>query len=76
MKATVEDLKQCLVPIVPAEVLAALDPDRPMVEQGVDSLALTAMAVALQHAYKVTIGVEDGLKLRTLRDVAAFLNRP
>lgn len=75
MKATVEDLKKCFETIVPADVLAKLDPAKPLTAQGVDSLALTAMAVALQAAYKVTIGPADGIRLKTLNDVAAFLNK-
>jgi acyl carrier protein len=75
VKATVENLKKCFENLVPADVLANLDPSKPLTVQGVDSLALTAMAVAIQNAFNVTIGVEDGVKLKTLNDVADFLNR-
>jgi acyl carrier protein len=75
MKTTVEDLKKCFKGIIADDVLAKLDPTQPMVGQGVDSLAITTMAVELQNTYKVTITVEEGVKLKTLNDVVAFLNK-
>jgi acyl carrier protein len=73
--ATVEDIKKVFGMALPAETLSKLDPDKPFTAQGVDSLALTAMAVALQDAYKITISVEAGLKLKTLNDVVAYINK-
>ena len=75
MKVTVEDIKKCLEKAVPPGVMAKMDPDKPMVSQGADSLALTVMAVALQSAYQLKISPEDGLTLKTLNDVVAFVNR-
>jgi acyl carrier protein len=75
MSATLEDIKKTFVFAIPADVLAKLDPAKPLISQGVDSLAMTAMAVALQNAFKVKISVEDGLKLKTLNDVLAFVNK-
>jgi acyl carrier protein len=75
MKVTVDELKKCFAPAIPADVLAKLDPALPLATQGVDSLSLTTMAVALQNTYKVKLTVEDGLKLKTLNDVITFLNK-
>lgn len=75
MKVTIEDLKKSFKNTMPDDLLAKLDPAKPLVDQGVDSLALTAMAVALQNIYKVTLSVEDTVKLKSLNDVAAFLEK-
>ena len=73
MTVTANDIIKTFAPFIPKGI--KLDPAKPILEQGVDSLALTALAVALQNAYKVTITPEDGLKLKTVNDVAAFVNR-
>ena len=75
MQVTVVDIKKCLEKAVPAGIMDTMDPSKPMVSQGVDSLAMTIMAVALQNTYKVKISPEDGLTLKTLDDIAAFINR-
>ena len=75
MSATLEDLKKTFAFAVPADVLAKLDPAQPLTAQGVDSLAMTAMAVAVQTAFGVKISVAEGLKLKTLNDVLAFVNK-
>lgn len=75
MNVTAADLKKIFGKAVPADVIAKIDPDQPMAAQGVDSLAITAMAVALQHTYGVTVAPEDGVRLKTLNDVAAWINK-
>ena len=75
MSATLEDLKKTFAFAVSADVLAKLDPAKPLTAQGVDSLAMTAMAVAVQNAFGVKISVAEGLKLKTLNDVLAFVNK-
>jgi acyl carrier protein len=74
MSVTVDDVKKVFAPAVSAAVLDKMDPSQSMVGQGVDSLALTLLAVAVQKHFGVAIGPEQGLKLRTLNDVTAFLN--
>lgn len=74
MSVSVADLKKAFAGALPADRLAKLDPANPLTAQGVDSLAITAMAVALQKAYGITLSAEDGLKLKTLNDIVAFLN--
>ena len=75
MQVTVDDLKKIFSPLIPAEKLSKLDPGLPMVGQGVDSLLLTGLAVALENIYQVKISPEDSLTLKTLDDVVAFVNR-
>lgn len=75
MSVTVSDLKKAFAAVLSSSTLDKMDPAKPMVGQGVDSLAMTAMAVALEKTYKVRISVEDGIKLKTLNDVAAYLNK-
>lgn len=74
MSVTIADLKKVFAAALPEEKLAKVDPALSLTGQGVDSLAITAMAVALQNAYGITLTVEEGLKLKTLNDVLAFLN--
>lgn len=74
MPVTVDDVKKVFAPAIPAAVLDKINPSQPMVGQGVDSLALTALAVALQNGFGVVIGPEQGLKLKTLDDVVDFIN--
>lgn len=74
MSVTVADVKKVFAKAVPAGVLDKMDPSQPMVGQGVDSLALTLLAVALQKGFGVVIGPEQGLKLKTLDDVVDFIN--
>lgn len=75
MSVTVADLKKVFAAALPAGKMDKLDPALPLAGQGVDSLAITTMAVALQKAYNFTLSVEDGLKLKTLNDVVAFINK-
>ena len=75
MSVTVADVKKVFTGIVPDPVLQKMDPAKPMVPQGVDSLALTVMAVALEKAFGVKITPGDGIKLKSLNDVAAFINK-
>jgi len=74
MPVTVDDVKKVFAPAVPAAVLDKMDPSQPMVGQGVDSLALTLLAVVVQKNFGVAISPEQGLQLKTLNDVTAFLN--
>ena len=75
MQVTVDDLKKIFSPIIPDKILSKLDPTLPMVGQGVDSLALTGLAVALESSYHIAITPEEGIKLKSLNDVVAFINK-
>ncbi len=75
MTVTAADILKNCEAVIPQDVLAGLDPDKPFLEQGLDSLNLTGMAVAVQNCYGVKISVEDGLKIKTLNDMVAFVNR-
>ncbi len=75
MAVTAKDILATFESAVPGDVFKTMDPERPMLEQGLDSLSLAAMAVALQNVYKVKVTVEDGLQLKTVNDVVDFVNR-
>ena len=74
MSVTLDDVKKVFAQSVPPAVLDKIDPAQPMVRQGIDSLALTILAVAVQNNFGVSISPEQGLRLKTLNDVTAFLN--
>ena len=74
MAVTATDIITTLNKTIPSEVLAKLDPVQSLLDQGLDSLALTAMAVALQEKYKIKLSVDDSMKLKTINDIAAFVN--
>ena len=59
---------------IPAEIVEALDPDVPLVAQGLDSADFPLFILALEERYRVAISDVDSLRLRTLHDVAAFLD--
>ncbi len=75
MAVTVDDVLNLMrTYAVPAELVDRLDPAASMAMQGVDSLALTLVAMGLQHAYGIQLTVEEGLTLRTVEDVVVMLN--
>jgi len=74
MSVTAKDIIATFEQAVPNEVLAKLDPSRPILEQGVDSLALTVIAVALQDTFKIKMSVEESIKLKTINDIVAYVN--
>jgi len=59
---------------IPTEIVEALDPDVPLVAQGLDSADFPLFILALEERYRVAISDVDSLRLRTLHDVAAFLD--
>lgn len=74
MAVTASDILKLFAVAVPKEILAKMDPAKPMLAQGVDSLALTSLAVALEREYKIELTVPEAIKLQTVNDVAAFIN--
>lgn len=76
MPANVSEMKELMLQIgMPKELVAGLDPTAPLAEQGVDSVDCPAFAVALEGKYRVTISDSDSLRLRTVNDFIAFVNR-
>jgi acyl carrier protein len=56
-------------------LVAELDPGSPLATQGVDSVDCPAFAVALEGKYHLTISDSDSLRLKTLNDFIAFVER-
>lgn len=57
------------------KVLERLDPDRPLVEQGMDSVDLPLMVLVAQDHYKIEYDEEELTGLSTLREFAALTAR-
>lgn len=74
MPVTAQDILNTFAAVLPADVLAKIDPSKPLVGQGVDSLALTGLAVAVQNTYSVKITAEDSVQLKSVNDVVALIN--
>jgi len=74
MKVNVEALRETLVQIgLPPEVAKAMDPSKPMLEQGMDSVDFPAFCVALEDQFKTGLGDDDVLKLHSLNDFVEFI---
>ncbi len=56
-------------------VVAALKPDVPLLRQGIDSIDLPVIAVAIEKKYGVDFSKADAAKLRTLQDTIAFIEQ-
>ena len=71
---TPEDIVRIVDPAdlpVPKE---ALQIDTPLVAQGFDSLHMATLMVEVESTYKKLISAEQTARLRTIRDIADFLN--
>jgi acyl carrier protein len=48
--------------------------DAPLVKQGLDSLDMAELLLAVEKKYKKAVSVEQAARLRTLKDIVDFLN--
>ncbi len=72
--ATVNELKELMLKIgVKKEIVAGVDPAKPLTLQGVDSVDCPAFAVAVEERYGVKLSDADSLKLKTLNDFASHI---
>ena len=71
---TNEDVLQALEGIDVSTPIADLKADVPLVSQGLDSLDMATLMLALESKYKKTIPPEKSARLRTIQDIVAFLN--
>ncbi|WP_319760535.1 acyl carrier protein [Maridesulfovibrio sp.] len=74
MSVTVANVIELFASVVPPETLNKIDPDKPLLTQGVDSLALTTLAVALQREFSIELTIADTIALRTVNDIVNFIN--
>ncbi|OQX12303.1 MAG: hypothetical protein BWK76_17840, partial [Desulfobulbaceae bacterium A2] len=70
MTTTTRDLQELMqgAGIDPALALAIV-PDRPLLDQGIDSVDFPAIAVAVEKKYGVNMADADAAKLKTLNDL-------
>ena len=71
---TNEDVLQALEGIDVSTPIADIKVDVPLVSQGLDSLDMATLMLALESKYKKTIPPEKSARLRTIQDIVAFLN--
>lgn len=71
---TVDDIIRAMEGADLPSIPDGVKPDVPLVHQGFDSLDLATLMLTLEGQFKKTIPVESTQRLRTLEDIAAFLN--
>jgi acyl carrier protein len=71
---TNEDVLQALEGIDVSTPIADIKTDVPLVSQGLDSLDMATLMLALESKYKKAIPPEKSARLRTIADIVAFLN--
>lgn len=77
MVVTTDELKELMIQIGMNKTLVAqLDPDTPLANQGVDSVDYPTFVVEFEGKYGVTISDSDSLRLKTLHDFINFVKRP
>ncbi len=60
---------------IDSALVDALAPDRPLLDQGIDSVDFPAIAVAIEKKFSRSMADADTAKLKTLNDLVAFVNR-
>jgi acyl carrier protein len=71
---TKDDVLQALEGVDVSTPVADLKADVPLVSQGLDSLDMATLMLALESKYKKAIPPEKSARLRTINDIVAFLN--
>lgn len=72
MSVTILALKELMLANgLDAELVNQLDPAKPLIQQGVDSVDYPGFILAFEEAYGVHVSDADSLRLKTLND---FLN--
>jgi len=71
---TIEEIVQSLAEVELSTSIVGLKADVPLMKQGLDSLDMATALLALESKYEKPISPEDAARLRTLTDIAAYLN--
>jgi acyl carrier protein len=71
---TQEDVIQTLAETDVSTPLTSLKADVPLVSQGLDSLDLATLMLALESKYKKIIPPEQAARLKTVGEIVDFLN--
>ena len=73
MSAMISSLKELMLATgLDAELVSRLDPERPLIQQGVDSVDYPGFIVAFEDAFGVAISDAESLRLKTLNDFVNF----
>ena len=73
MSATISELKALMLSTgLDAELVRQLDPVKPLIQQGVDSVDYPAFMLAFEDAYGVAVSDAESLRLKTLNDFVNF----
>lgn len=75
MKVTNDEVKQLMLAIGLNEAMVArIDADAPLSDQGIDSVDYPAFALAAEKQFKVKITDIAALQLKTLADFTRYIN--
>ena len=73
MSVTVIALKELMVANgIAADLVSRIDPARPLIQQGVDSVDYPGFIVAFEDAFGIAISDAESLRLKTLNDFVNF----
>ena len=76
MKTTTADMIEVLKQAgIQQKVIDQLQPDAPLLLQGLDSMDLPAIAAAAEQRFKIDLSDADGRDLKTINDYVRFVNR-
>ena len=74
MSVTISALKELMVATgLDAALVSQLDPVKPLIQQGVDSVDYPAFILAFEDACGVQVSDADSLRLKTLNDFMNFV---
>lgn len=74
MGVTISSLKELMLATgLDAGLVNQLDPARPLIQQGVDSVDYPGFILAFEEAYGVQVSNADSLRLKTLNDFLNFV---
>ena len=73
MNITSSSLKELMLANgIAAELVSRIDPARPLIQQGVDSVDYPGFIVAFEDAFGIAISDAESLRLKTLNDFVNF----
>ena len=74
MSVTIAALKELMLATgLDAELVRRLDPDRPLIQQGVDSVDYPGFILVFEETYGIQVSDADSLRLKTLNDFMNFV---
>ena len=75
MKITAADVIAIMREVgVDEKIIKKLKNDVPLLDQGLDSIDLPAMAAAMEKKFKVDLSEIDAVKVKTINDCVRFIN--